>query len=111
MKIFQTFQKYALVLGINQHESNRLNWKITMGFLLLALGILSNVIRISSMENLILMDVVEFFFITSTLADLCFCLATIVWRQLRFFEIIESLDKLITESNFSKRLMNVVENK
>lgn len=99
MKILETIQKYLVLLGINPNETNPFNWKITMGFLLIGLAILSNFILIFSIDNITSMDFVNFFNLISSLMLMCISLATIVSQQTKLFEFIGSLEKLTNESN------------
>lgn len=70
-----------------------------MGFVFHAASILASVILIFQIENIALLDWVNFFCITSSLALTNICLAAIVLRQLILFDVIESIENHINKSN------------
>lgn len=100
MKIFETIEKNLMILGLNPNESKTFNWKITLGFILLSLGwIFSNVMLIFTMENITLMDYVNFSTIISSMIIMSIGLASIIIQQVKIFKIFENVQNLITESN------------
>lgn len=99
MEIFQVIQKRLGILNINPNESNPLNWKITMSFLMFGYSILSCVILIFIAEKITLMDFVISFCVISELIKMGICLAVIVAQRMKLFEVIGSIEKLINESN------------
>lgn len=99
MKIFETIKKQLLFLGMDSSESqNPFNWKITMGFLMIGLGILLNGMLIFTLENITLMDSMNFLNIISSLMLATISLATIVLQQTKLFKSIATIEMLINES-------------
>lgn len=99
MKIFETIRNNLVTFGFNSHESHLFNGKIAIGILLFGLTLLSNVVFISSIDDVILMDYVNSFSLISTLAELGICSATIGLQQTELFELIERLEVPINRSN------------
>lgn len=102
MKIFVTIQKNLVFLGINASESNRFNWKNTMGFLLLSLNLLSSIILIYTLENDDLMGYINGFVSASTMFEMFISFATIVSQQVKLFRTIKITEKIINRSNSSQ---------
>lgn len=99
MKIFEAIKKQLLFLGMNSSESqNPFNWKITMGFLMIGLGILLNGMLIFTLETITLMDSMNFLNIISSLMLATISLATIVLQQTKLFKSIATIEMLINES-------------
>lgn len=98
MKIFAKIQKYLLMLGIKPNESYSFNWKVLMVFLAFGFYILSNVMLSISMENPTLMDHLKNFTRISSIASLGISLAAIISQQVKIFEAIGSIERLINES-------------
>lgn len=69
-----------------------------MGILLFGLALLLSVAFISSIDDVILMDYVEFFSMTSALVEIGICSATIVIQQTKLFELIDRFEALINKS-------------
>lgn len=99
MKIFETIKKQLLFLDLDSSElQNPFNWKITMGFLMIGLGILLNGMLIFTLENITLMDSMNFLNIITSLMLATVSLATIVLQQTKLFKSIETIEMLINES-------------
>lgn len=86
-------------MGIDGSESNRFNWKTTMGFLLIALNFLSAIILIFTLENDDLMGYVNGFVSASTLFEMVVSFTVFVLQQRKLFKIIEITEWLIKKSS------------
>lgn len=107
MKIFETIQKHLAILGINPNESHlRHNWKISLGFFVFGLCIILNVIFIFSIENVTLMNYMEFFNVSTSLILVCHSMATIVLQRVELFEFIDSIEKLVNKSKSNSIFCN-----
>lgn len=98
MKILEIIKEKLAILGINSTESSRFNLKVSMGFILFALSIISIVMLIFSLENVTLMDYMESFNILSVLALLGFCLIVIVLKKMELLAFFEKMEILINKS-------------
>lgn len=99
MKIFKAVQRNLSILGFNAHESQQCNWKILAGVSLFVLIIFLNVLYITSLDDVVLMDYVEFFCMISALFEIGICWANIAMQQSKLFEIAESFETLVNGRN------------
>lgn len=98
MEIFKMVQGELAVVGIDSSASNRLNFKVTMGFLLFAFSIFSIAKFIFLMENVILMDYMESVNTLSSLALVGFLFVVIILKQIKLLAFIGSMEQLINKS-------------
>lgn len=101
MKIFKIIQNKLALLGINPNGLDKFNWKITMGLISFGFSIFTNVVFIFTIENIILMDYVQFFCITSALVLMCFCTTNIVSQRINLFGVIKNLENITKKSNLT----------
>lgn len=99
MKIFKTVIRTLVMLGISPNESCRFNWRLSIGFLVLSFVTLGSVMLMFSIENLSLMNLVEFFIVIPTMLEFGLGLATIALQRMELFEIIASMENLTNKSN------------
>lgn len=70
-----------------------------MGILLFGLTILSMVVFFSLIDDVILMDYVQFFSVVSSLVEIGICSFTVVLQKTKQFELIGRVEALINTSN------------
>lgn len=99
LKILGTIQKHLAILGINPNESHlQHNWKILLGFFVFGSCIILNVVLIFSLENVTLMNYMEFFNVSTSLILVCHSLATIALQRDNLFGFMDGIERLVNES-------------
>lgn len=98
MKIFESIRKDLVFLGVNPREWHPFNWKIAMGFLVFGLSTFFNAVLIFSIENNHQLNYVKIFGTITGIIQMGFCLLVIVLQEMKFLELIESIENVINGS-------------
>lgn len=96
MKVFQTIEKYFLVLGINKNESlNNRNFKMSLS--ILTLFMISNLIYLWHVANTF-KEYTESTNVTSTTMVISLVLSVVVFRAMEMLAFIKNLEDVIDKS-------------
>lgn len=104
MKIIQTIRKNLTMMGIEPMQSTQIrpfNAKLSFGFLLYCLHFIANVLYLIDDAKTILEYLLCFGIICAAIG-FGLCLAILAWKKVQLYNYIESIEKLIDNSEYSE---------